>query len=82
MTTEALFLLILIVLFAGAIPAWPYSKSWGYAPTGILTVVLLIFVIWAVAGGRPLFRNSGRDIGETVQDAGRDVAGSFRRTLQ
>lgn len=89
MTTETLILLIMIVFLAGIVPAWPYSRSWGYAPMASLTILLVIFLIWAIAGDRPLFRSSSRDVKTTVQDAGqdlksagRDVAGSIRRTFQ
>lgn len=89
MTTETILLLIIIVFLAGALPAWPHSKSWGYAPTGVLTLLLVIFLIWAIAGGRPLFRSSGQDVKTTVQDAGqdlkaagRDVADSIRHAVQ
>ncbi len=78
MTTETLLLLVVIVLIAGAFPAWPHSKSWGYAPTGVLTFLLVVFLIWAIAGDRPLFRSSGQDLKST----GRDVADSIRRTVQ
>lgn len=89
MTTETLLLVILIIFLAGALPAWPYSRSWGYAPTGVLTLLLVIFIIWALAGDRPLFRSSGQDIKSTVQDvgqdlksAGRDAADSIRRAVE
>ena len=89
MTTETFLLLILIVFLAGALPTWPHSKSWGYAPTGVLTLLLIVFLVWAIAGGRPLFRSSGQDVKTTVQDAGqdikaagRDVADSIRRTVE
>ena len=89
MATEALLLLIVILLVLGALPSWPYSRAWGYAPTGILTLLLAAFLIWAIAGGRPLFRSSGQDIQTTVQDAGldlkaagRDVADSIRDAVQ
>ncbi len=89
MSIETLLLIVLIVLLVGAFPVWPYSQSWGYAPGGVFTLVLVIFLIWALAGGRPLFRSTGSDIKATVQDAGqdlksagRDVASSIRRTVQ
>jgi len=47
MSTETFLLLLVIVLVILAVPAWPYSKSWGYRPTGILTFLLVIFLIWA-----------------------------------
>jgi len=38
-------IVVLILLFLGAIPAWPYSRQWGYYPSGGLGLVLLILVI-------------------------------------
>lgn len=45
-----LLLIVLIVLLVGAFPAWPHSSSWGYTPTGILGLVLLIVVILMLLG--------------------------------
>jgi hypothetical protein len=83
-TTETLLLLIIAVFIIGSLPAWPHSRSWGYAPTGALTLVLAVFLVWAIAGGRPLFRSSGtiHDAGQDLKSAGRDVADSIRRTVQ
>jgi len=44
-----LLVIILLMLF-GAIPAWPHSRSWGYAPSGGLGLVLLILVILLLSG--------------------------------
>lgn len=78
MTTETLLLLILIVFFIGALPAWPYSNSWGYAPMGIFSLLLVIFLVWAIADGRPLFKSSGGNIEATIQDAGREIKSTGR----
>ena len=45
-----ILLVLLVLMLLGAIPAWPYSRSWGYAPSGVM-VVLLIVVVIAVSGG-------------------------------
>ena len=89
MSVETLLLLIIILILAGAVPAWPHSKSWGFAPMGVLTVVLIIFVAWAILEERPLFRSSGPSLGDSVEEAGqdlkaagRDVADSIRDTVQ
>jgi Protein of unknown function (DUF3309) len=43
-----LLLLVLVVLLIGVLPAWPYSRSWGYYPSGglglILVIVLLVYM--------------------------------------
>lgn len=40
-----ILLIILILLLLGAVPAWPYSRNWGYAPSGLLGTVLVIVLI-------------------------------------
>lgn len=40
-----ILLIILLVLALGAYPAWPYSRGWGYYPSGGLGLVLLIVLI-------------------------------------
>ncbi len=40
-----ILLIVLILLLLGAVPAWPYSRSWGYAPSGGLGLILLIVVV-------------------------------------
>jgi hypothetical protein len=43
-------LVILIVLLIGSIPAWPYSRDWGYYPTGGVGLLLLILIILLLTG--------------------------------
>jgi hypothetical protein len=45
-----LLLIILIVLLFGSVPAWPYSRGWGYYPSGGLGLVVLILVILLLMG--------------------------------
>lgn len=45
-----LLLIILIVLLFAAVPAWPYSRSWGYYPSGGVGLVVLILVILLLMG--------------------------------
>ncbi len=75
MSAETLLLLIAIVFVVVSFPAWPYSKSWGYKPAGILAVLLAVFLVWAIAGNRPLFR---RSVGHDIRSTGRDAADSLR----
>ena len=49
-----ILLILLVVLFAGSVPAWPYSRGWGYYPSGGLGAVLLILIIPVVLGIVPL----------------------------
>jgi hypothetical protein len=41
---------LLILLLIGALPTWPHSRNWGYAPTGGLGLVLLILIILLLLG--------------------------------
>jgi hypothetical protein len=50
MTLGTILLIILILLVIGAIPSWPYSRGWGYGPSGILGVVLVILLILVLVG--------------------------------
>ncbi len=50
MTLGTILLIILILLLIGAVPAWPYSRSWGYFPSGGLGLVLVIVLILLLMG--------------------------------
>ncbi len=43
-------LVLLVLMLLGALPTWPHSKSWGYAPSGTLGTVLLIVLVLVVLG--------------------------------
>lgn len=45
-----ILLIVLILLLLGSTPVWPYSRSWGYAPSGGLGLVLLILVLLMLFG--------------------------------
>jgi hypothetical protein len=45
-----ILLVLLILALVGALPSWPHSRQWGYAPTGGLGLVLLIVVVLLVTG--------------------------------
>jgi hypothetical protein len=45
-----ILLVILILLLLGALPAWPYSRNWGYYPSGGLTLVLLVVIVVLLMG--------------------------------
>jgi hypothetical protein len=48
---STILLIILILLLLGALPAWPYSRGWGYGPSG-LTLVLVVILVVLLATGR------------------------------
>ncbi|HEV2563515.1 DUF3309 family protein [Microvirga sp. CF3016] len=50
MGLSTILLILVILLLIGAVPAWPYSRGWGYGPSGLLGVVLLILIILLLMG--------------------------------
>ena len=49
-----LLLVLLIVLLFAVIPTWPYSRGWGYRPTGLLGAILLVVIVLALLGRMPM----------------------------
>jgi hypothetical protein len=45
-----ILLIVLIILLLGAAPTWPYSRSWGYYPSGTLGTVLLVLLLLMLFG--------------------------------
>jgi hypothetical protein len=50
MSVGTLLLIILILLLIGAVPSWPYSRGWGYYPSGGVGLILLIVIILVLLG--------------------------------
>ena len=47
---STIVLLILVLVLVGALPTWPYSSGWGYYPSGLIGVLLLIVVLLVLTG--------------------------------
>lgn len=45
-----ILLLILLVLAIGAAPVWPYSRDWGYYPSGLLGLLLVVLLLLVLTG--------------------------------
>ena len=50
MSIGTILLIVLILILIGVIPTWPHSRSWGYAPGGIVGVILIILLILFLTG--------------------------------
>lgn len=50
MTLGTILLIIVVLLLVGALPSWPHSRSWGYGPSGILGLVLVVLLILFLMG--------------------------------
>jgi hypothetical protein len=47
---STILIVILILVLIGAFPSWPYSRGWGYGPSGIVGVLLVILLILLLMG--------------------------------
>jgi Protein of unknown function (DUF3309) len=45
-----ILIVLVIILAIGSAPTWPHSRSWGYYPSGLLGLILLILIILALTG--------------------------------
>ncbi|MEO8465417.1 MAG: DUF3309 family protein [Gammaproteobacteria bacterium] len=50
MSLGAILLIVLVLLLVGVNPRWPHSRSWGYGPSGLLGVVVVVLVVLLLAG--------------------------------
>ncbi len=47
---STILLVLLVLLLIGALPAWPYSRGWGYYPSGGLGLVVVVLLVLLLAG--------------------------------
>ena len=47
---STVLLIILILLLVGALPTWPYSSGWGYYPSGIAGLIVVVLIILLLMG--------------------------------
>jgi Protein of unknown function (DUF3309) len=47
---STILIVLLIILLLGAAPTWPYSRGWGYYPSGIVGLLLIVIVVLALTG--------------------------------
>jgi Protein of unknown function (DUF3309) len=45
-----ILLVVLVLLLLGALPTWPYSRSWGYYPSGGLGLIVVVVIVLLLAG--------------------------------
>jgi len=50
MSLGTILLIVLILLLIGVIPTWPHSKSWGYAPSGVIGLVVVVIIVLLLLG--------------------------------
>ena len=50
MTVGTILLIVVVLLLLGAIPRWPHSRNWGYAPSGVFGVALIVLLVLVIMG--------------------------------
>lgn len=50
MALSTILLIVLVLVLIGALPSWPYSSSWGYAPSGVVGVIVIVLLILVLTG--------------------------------
>jgi hypothetical protein len=50
MTLGTILLIILILVLIGALPTWGHSRSWGYMPSGVVGVVVIVLIVLLLTG--------------------------------
>jgi len=48
-----ILLILLVLLLLGSFPAYPYSRSWGYGPSGLLAVLVIVLLVLMLMGTIP-----------------------------
>jgi hypothetical protein len=50
MSLGTILIILLILVLVGALPTWPHSREWGYAPSGLVGTVVLILIVLFLLG--------------------------------
>jgi hypothetical protein len=50
MSLGGILIVLLVLILLGVIPTWPHSREWGYRPSGIVGVLLLVIIVLLLAG--------------------------------
>ncbi len=45
-----ILLILLVLMLLGAVPVWPHSRGWGYAPSGVISLVLVLIIVLLLLG--------------------------------
>ncbi|PZO15909.1 MAG: DUF3309 domain-containing protein [Burkholderiales bacterium] len=50
MSIGTILLIVLVLMLLGVVPSWNHSRSWGYGPSGVLGIVLIIVIVLLLTG--------------------------------
>ena len=61
MSIGTILLILLVLALVGVIPVWPHARSWGYGPSGIVGVLLVIVLVLFLLGACSVRQPRRRD---------------------
>lgn len=47
---STILLVVLILILVGALPSWPHSRNWGYGPSGVTGLIVIILIVMLLTG--------------------------------
>lgn len=50
MTVTTLLIVLLVVALVAGVPAWPHSRGWGYGPSGLIGIILVVLLVLVLLG--------------------------------
>lgn len=50
MSLSTILLIVLVLVLVGVVPAWPHSRSWGYGPSGVLGLIVVVLLVLLLMG--------------------------------
>jgi Protein of unknown function (DUF3309) len=50
MSLGTILLIVLILMLVGVIPTWPHSRGWGYAPSGVVGLIVVVLLVLLLMG--------------------------------
>jgi hypothetical protein len=50
MSLTTIIVILLVLMLVGVIPTWPHSRNWGFAPGGVIGLILLVLVVLLLTG--------------------------------
>ena len=45
-----ILLIVLILMLIGVVPTWPHSRGWGYGPSGVVGLIVIVLVVLLLMG--------------------------------
>jgi hypothetical protein len=50
MSIGTILLIVLILILVGVLPMWPHARGWGYGPSGIVGVIVVVLIVLFLLG--------------------------------